>query len=255
MRTRDVLLAALVVLLLWQLAAMLLQRDILPAPTEVLATFTQQIARDPVCQAATPGLACHFWVSTARVVAALLLSVIVAVPLGLALGQSRLANRILGPVIYLLYPIPKIVFLPIILLFLGIGEGSKVFIIFIILVFQVLVVVRDSASALRPELLASVKSLGAGRRALFRYVYLPATVPAAITALRISVGTAVAVLFFAETVATRTGLGYYIITDANSRLAYRELYAGVIAMSMLGLLLYVSLDRLERRLAPWMFTG
>ncbi len=255
MRTRDVLLAALAVFLLWQLAAMALQRDILPAPTEVLATFAQQMARDPLCQAAMPGLACHFWVSTARVVAALLLSVVVAVPLGLALGQSRLANRILGPVIYLLYPIPKIVFLPIILLFLGIGEGSKVFIIFIILVFQVLVVVRDSASALRPELLASVKSLGAGRRALFRYVYLPATAPAAITALRISVGTAVAVLFFAETVATRTGLGYYIITDANSRLAYREMYAGVIAMSMLGLLLYLSLDRLERRLAPWMFTG
>ncbi|MCW5882432.1 MAG: ABC transporter permease [Anaerolineae bacterium] len=255
MRTRDILLAALAIFVLWQAAAMTLQRDILPAPTEVLVTFTQQIARDPFCQAVMPGLACHFWVSTARVVTALLLSVVVAVPLGLALGQSRLANRILGPVIYLLYPIPKIVFLPIILLFLGIGEGSKVFIIFIILVFQVLVVVRDSASALRPELLASVKSLGAGRRALFRYVYLPATVPAAITALRISVGTAVAVLFFAETVATRTGLGYYIITDANSRLAYREMYAGVVAMSMLGLLLYLSLDRLERRLAPWMFTG
>ena len=255
MRTRDVLLAALVVLLLWQLAAMLLQRDILPAPTEVLATFTQQIARDPVCQAATPGLACHFWVSTARVVAALLLSVIVAVPLGLALGQSRLANRILGPVIYLLYPIPKIVFLPIILLFLGIGEVSKVFIIFLILFFQVLVVVRDSASALRPELLASVRSLGAGRRALFRFVYLPATVPASITALRISVGTAVAVLFFAETYATTSGLGYYIIVDSLSRLAYREMYAGVLAMSLLGLGLYLALDQLERRLAPWMFVS
>lgn len=255
MRPRDVLLAALAVVLIWQLGAMALQRDILPPPSQVATTFAQQIARDPLCRATTPGLACHFWVSTLRVVAALLLSVFVAVPLGLALGQSKLANRILGPVIYLLYPIPKIVFLPIILLLLGIGEESKIFIIFVVLFFQVLVVVRDSASALRPELLASVKSLGAGRRALFRYVYLPATIPAAITALRVSVGTAVAVLFFAETVATRTGLGYYIITDANSRLAYREMYAGVIAMSLLGLLLYISLDRLERRLAPWMFTA
>ena len=246
MRWRDVLIAAAVLLLVWEAAALALRRDILPGPVEVIATFGAQF----------PGaLGRHFVVSTLRVVAALLLSVVVAVPLGLILGQSKVVNRLLAPVIYLLYPIPKIVFLPIILLFLGIGEVSKVFIIFLILFFQVLVVVRDSASALRPELLASVRSLGAGRRALFRFVYLPATIPASITALRISVGTAVAVLFFAETYATTSGLGYYIIVDSLSRLAYREMYAGVLAMSLLGLGLYVALDQLERRLAPWMFVS
>jgi NitT/TauT family transport system permease protein len=115
--------------------------------------------------------------------------------------------------------------------------------------------VRDQASALRPELIYSVRSLGAGRRALFRFVYLPATVPAALTALRVSIGTAVAVLFFAESFATTSGLGYYIIVESWGRLAYPEMYAGVIAMSVLGLLLYIAADRLERRLAPWMFTS
>jgi NitT/TauT family transport system permease protein len=119
----------------------------------------------------------------------------------------------------------------------------------------VLVVVRDQARTLRPELVYSVRSLGAGRRALFRFVYLPSTLPGALTALRISIGTAIAVLFFAESVATTSGLGYYIITESWGRLAYPEMYAGVVAMSMLGLLLYFAADRLERRLAPWMFLG
>jgi ABC-type nitrate/sulfonate/bicarbonate transport system permease component len=175
------------------------------------------------------------------------------VPVGLILGQSQRLNRIFSPVVYIVYPIPKIVFLPIILLFLGIGNASKVFIIFLILFFQVLVVVRDQASTLRPELIYSVRSLGAGRRALFRFVYVPATIPAALTALRISVGTAIAVLFFAESFATTSGLGYYIIVESWGRLAYPEMYAGVVAMSVLGLLLYFLIDRLERWLAPWMF--
>jgi ABC-type nitrate/sulfonate/bicarbonate transport system permease component len=78
-------------------------------------------------------------------------------------------------------------------------------------------------------------------------------VPAALTALRVSVGTAIAVLFFAESFATTSGLGYYIINDSWGRLAYPEMYAGVLAMSLLGLVLYFLIDRLERRLAPWMF--
>ncbi len=99
-------------------------------------------------------------------------------------------------------------FVPIILLFLGVGDLSKIVIIFLILFFQILVLVRDEAAALRSELIASVYSLGAGRRALFRFVYLPASIPAILTALRQSVGTAVAVLYITELFATHpTGPG------------------------------------------------
>ncbi len=243
MRRRDVLLAGLALLLLWQIAAWLVRRDLLPGPASVLTALVRETRGD---------LARHFLISAWRVVASVVLSVAAGVPAGLVLGQSERLNRIFSPVIYILYPIPKIVLLPIILLFLGIGNLSKIFIIFLILFFQILVVVRDEAGALRPELIYSVRSLGAGRRALFRFVYLPATVPAALTALRISVGTAIAVLFFAESYATSSGLGYYIM-DMSGRLAYPEMYAGVIAMSILGLLLYLLVDRLEKWLAPWMF--
>jgi ABC-type nitrate/sulfonate/bicarbonate transport system permease component len=135
---------------------------------------------------------------------------------------------------------------------LGIGNVSKVFIIALILFFQILVVVRDQASNLRPELIASVRSLGAGRRAIFRFVYLPASLPAVLTSLRVSIGTAIAVLFFAESFATSSGLGYYIIVETWGRLAYAQMYAGVLAMSLLGLSLYFVVDWLQRRLCPWL---
>ncbi|MCX6030009.1 MAG: ABC transporter permease [Chloroflexi bacterium] len=244
MRRRDLALGTLGLLLAWQLVAILLRVDLLPGPLAVGQALVREVPR---------ALGRHFLVSGWRVVASIALSMVTAVPAGLVLGQSQRLNRLFSPVVYIVYPIPKIVFLPIILLFLGIGDSSKIFIIFLILFFQILVVVRDSASALRPELIYSVRSLGAGRRALFRFVYLPATIPAALTALRVSVGTAIAVLFFAETFATTSGLGYYIIVESWGRLAYPEMYAGVVAMSLLGLLLYFVVDWLERRLAPWMF--
>jgi NitT/TauT family transport system permease protein len=231
-------------LLAWQALAWALRLEVLPGPLVVAQALAREIPQ---------GLGHHFLVSGWRVVASIVLATALAVPAGLVLGQSRRLNRLASPIVYILHPIPKIVFLPILLLFLGIGDASKVFMIFLILFFPILVVVRDQAGALRPELIYSVRSLGAGRRALFRFVYLPATAPAALTAVRVSIGTAVAVLFFAESFATTSGLGYYIIVESWGRLAYPEMYAGVVAMSALGLLLYFATDRLERRMAPWMF--
>jgi NitT/TauT family transport system permease protein len=242
MRRRDLILASLALLVLWQIAAWLLRVEVLPGPGVVIQTFFREIPR---------GLGRHFLVSAWRVAVSIALAMLLAVPAGLVMGQSRALDRFFAPIVFIVYPIPKIVFLPVILVLLGIGNVSKVFIIWLVLFFQILVVVRDQASALRPELIYSVRSLGAGRRALFRFVYLPATVPAALTALRVSVGTAIAVLFIAETYATSSGLGYYIIVESWGALRYAQMYAGVLAMSLLGLALYVALDWLEARACRW----
>jgi ABC-type nitrate/sulfonate/bicarbonate transport system permease component len=244
MRNRDLLLSALALFVAWEILALLLNREILPTPTAVLSAFIVQLPR---------GLAWHFVVSAWRVVASIVLSVVLATPAGLVLGQYPRVNRFFAPLIYLTYPIPKIVLLPIVILFLGIGDASKIAIIFLILFFQVLVVVRDASAALRSELLYSVRSLGAGRRALLRFVYLPATLPAVLTAVRVSIGTAIAVLFFTESFATNAGLGYYVIVDTFQRIAFPEMYAGVVAMSLLGLALYFVVDYLERTLCPYLF--
>ena len=243
MRKRDLFIATAGLLVLWQLAAMIIDKPVLPPPWEVLHALVLALPQD---------LGRHMLVSGWRVVASIALAIACAVPIGLSLGLSPIANRLVAPLIYLLYPIPKIVFLPIILLLLGIGNISKIFVISLVLFFQMLVVVRDEASNLRPELIASVRSLGAGRRALFRYVYLPACLPAVLTSLRVSIGTAIAVLFFAESFATTSGLGYYIIVETWGRLDYAEMYAGVVAMSILGLALYFAVDNIQRRMCPWL---
>ncbi len=243
MKKRDLLFALLVIFAAWETVSLAVNISILPPPTEVLLVFFQRLPNE---------LGWHFLVSTWRVVASILLAVATAVPLGMAMGQMPQLDKVIAPFVYVFYPIPKIVFLPIFLLILGIGNVSKIGIISLILFFQILVVVRDEARALRPELILSVRSLGAGRRALFRYVYLPACLPAALTAVRVSIGTAVAVLFFAESFATTSGLGYYIIVETWGKLDYPGLYSGVLAMSLLGLMLYGVTDRLERKLCPWM---
>jgi len=93
--------------------------------------------------------------------------------------------------------------------------------------------------------------LGAGRRALFRFVYLPATLPAMLTAVRQSIGTAIAILYVAELFATRYGLGYYIYYAGSTLFDYPAMYAGLIVMSLLGFGLYGMVDYLERRLCRW----
>jgi len=242
MKRRDIFIAALGLGALWEILSLLLNQPILPSPREVLEVFFSEF----------PGeLGLHFLASLWRVIASMAISIVIAAPIGLVLGQSQILNRVFSPVIYLLYPIPKVVLVPVILLFLGINDFSKIVIIFFILVFQILVLVRDQAVSIRPELLYSVRSLGAGRRALFRFVYFPATLPAILTALRQSIGTAVAVLYIVELVATRLGLGYYIYMNGSTLFNYPKMYAGILAMSLLGLSLYYIIDLIQNILCPW----
>jgi ABC-type nitrate/sulfonate/bicarbonate transport system permease component len=239
---RSVLLAAAVLIVAWQILALLVSRPILPGPLDVLQTFVREIFGP---------LGAHALVSLWRVLASIGLSVALAVPAGLVLGQSKRLDRLFSPLLYLLLPIPKVVLVPIVLLLFGVGDLAKILIIFLILFFQILVLVRDQAAGLRPELIDSVRSLGAGRRALFRFVYLPASLPAILTALRQSIGTAVAVLYVAELFATQRGLGYYIYLHGSTLFDYPKMYAGIVAMSLLGLGLYFAVDGIHRRLCRW----
>jgi ABC-type nitrate/sulfonate/bicarbonate transport system permease component len=252
-KKRHLVFATLVLLSAWQALSWLVasgilplraRSNILPGPLEVFPVFFVEM---------TAGLGSHFLVSLWRVVASMLLAVALAAPAGLIMGQSQSVNRLFSPLVYLTYPMPKVVLVPVVVLFLGVGDAAKIAVITLILFFQILVLVRDAAANLRAELINSVRSLGAGRRALFFYVYLPASLPAVLTALRVSVGTAVAVLYVAELYATQLGLGYYIFLQGSSLFNYPAMYAGIVAMALLGLGLYFAVDWLERRLCPWEF--
>jgi ABC-type nitrate/sulfonate/bicarbonate transport system permease component len=234
--------AVLGILVFWEVLALIVQRPILPDPVKVLFALGKEIRGD---------LLLHFFASLMRVTVSMVLSVVLAVPAGLVIGQSQRLNRIFSPVIYILYPIPKVVFVPILMLFFGVGDLAKILLIFIILFFQILVLVKDQAASIAPQLISSLRSLGAGRRAIFRFVYFPATLPAIFTALRQSIGTSIAVLYVAELFATQRGLGYYIYYTGSTLMDYPAMYAGILVMSILGLGLYYSVDLLENWLCPW----
>jgi NitT/TauT family transport system permease protein len=192
----------------------------------------------------------HLWASLSRILWALVTSSIPAAALGLAAGRSPGLNRIISPVIYLFHPLPKAAFLPVIMLFFGLGEVSKIVLVGFIIFSQTLVTLRDAAKQIPAELLDSVRSLGAGNLSLLRHVIVPAVLPGFFTSLRVSLGTAVAVLFLAETFAADSGLGYLIV-DAWTRVAYAEMYAAIFVLSLLGLLFFVLTDLLENILCPW----
>jgi NitT/TauT family transport system permease protein len=234
--TQAAIIGLLMFFAIWQALAWIIRRPIMPSPLQVLPIFGVSLFGN---------LGIHFLASTGRVLAAIGVAVVTAVPIGLGLGQLPKVNRIFEPLIAIVYPIPKIVFLPVIYVLMGITDISKIFLIALIIFFHILVVVRDEAANLHPELILSVRSLGAGRRALFRYVYFPACLPAVLTALRVSVGTAIAVLFIAEQSLTTYGLGYYIVVETYQVLRYPEMYAGILAMSLLGLILYFVIYNLE----------
>jgi len=238
----EILLGILMFVVLWQFLAWIIRRPIMPSPGLVLPLFLESIFGE---------LGLHLLASTGRVMAAIFVAVLAAVPIGLGLGQLPTVDRIFAPLIAIFYPIPKIVFLPVIYVLMGITDLSKIFLIALIIFFQILVVVRDEAANLHPELILSVRSLGAGRRALFRYVYFPASLPAVLTALRVSVGTAIAVLFIAEQSLTTWGLGYYIVVETYQVLRYPQMYTGILAMSLLGLSLYFVISGLERRICRY----
>jgi len=239
---RATALAVLVLLVGWHLAALLVDKAVLPTPAAALRAFASGLLQGELGR--------HLWASAGRVLASLLWATALAVPLGLLLGRSSRADRLLAPLIYIIYPVPKIVFLPVVLVLFGLGNLSKVFLIGLIIFFQILVTTRDAARAVAPALVASVRSLGAGEAQVYRHVVFPAALPKILTSLRIGLGTAIAVLFITETVATTSGVGYFLM-DAWTRVRYDDLFAGVLAMGLMGFGFYIVLDALERWLCPW----
>lgn len=224
----------------WEGLALYLHIAAFPRLGDALLSFIKGIQGGPLVK--------HFMVSLYRTATATGISLVIGVPLGLWLGRT--GNPVGSVLLYISHPIPKVVFLPVILVVLGIGDTSKIFLITLVILFQVMVTVKDGASQVPRGLIRSVQSLGGDEWAIFRHVILPASLPAIFTALRLSTGTAVAVLFFAETYATQLGLGA-MVWDSWSARAFDQMFAGVMAMALMGFGFYVVLDWAERFFCPW----
>lgn len=236
--------ATVVLLAGWWLIAAAVNSPALPGPDVAITSFVVD----------WPGIWPHILISASRVLAAMAVGTLLAVPLGLVLGRSPRADAVAAPLIFLTYPIPKVVFLPVLLVLFGLGNLPKVALIALIVFFQILVTARDAAKAVPEGSVLSVRSLGATRLDIYRHVIVPASLPDIFTALRIGTGTAIAVLFLAETIAGSDGIGWYI-GDAWSRIDYPAMFAGIIGMALLGVVLYEGLDALESAMTRWRTAG
>ncbi|WP_297968544.1 ABC transporter permease [uncultured Anaerovibrio sp.] len=237
------LLAALVLTLVWFLVSQLVDLPIIPSPVLVVENLADIFMKY---------IAIHSIYSLWRIGAGLLMAVAVGLPLGVLMGYFPKTDKFLAPVVYLTYPVPKIALLPILMLLFGVGELSKVFMIFLIIVFQVVVALRDGIRAIPNETYYPLYSLGASFKDIFFEVLWPASLPKFITAIRVALATAISVLFFTETFGTQYGMGYFIM-DAWLRVNYLEMYSGIVVLSLLGLILFTTIDIIERQVCHWQY--
>ena len=226
----------------WQIISLLIDSPILPAPIAVFIELGNIF---------TDRISIHAVHSFSRIFIGLMISIGIGFPIGILIGRNFRADRILSPIIYLLYPVPKIALLPIAMLLFGIGELSKIILIVAIIVFQITISVRDAVKEIPAEYFEPMISLGAGKFEMFRDVIFPAVLPKFLTSIRISLATAISVLFFTETFGTEFGMGFYIF-DAWQRIDYLEMYCGIVVLSLMGLMIFVTVDIIENFSCRWM---
>ena len=225
----------LLVNLLWFFLAAFLSTSVLPGPLTVYGRFDQVMSGK---------LWLHVGASLGRVGAGLSIALLTGIPLGLVMASSTIANRLLHPLVYFSYPIPKTALLPVCMLLLGLGNGSKILIIVLTTVFQVIVAVRDAADHIDQGIYYVAKSAGAHKKSILKDITLPAVLPELFTSIRIGTGTSLAILLIVEAYGTRWGMGYYIL-DAWSRINYIQMYGGIVIMSVVGAALFWILDGIQ----------
>lgn len=242
MHCGKTLFGACIVLVFWYILHVFVRSGIIPGPYETIITFGRLM---------TKGLLLHIAVSIFRIAAAMAISMGIGVPLGLWMGLSKRADDIISPVAYILYPIPKVAFLPLFMIMFGLGNSSKIILIISIIVFQIILTVRDGVKEIPAELHYSVKSLGLSPWQIYTNLVFPAVLPKIISALRVSIGVSIATLFFSENFATTYGIGYFIM-NCWVMADYVQMFAGILAMSIMGILIFKAVDLTEVRLCPWM---
>jgi taurine transport system permease protein len=193
----------------------------------------------------------HLEASLLRVLAALLLALATAIPLGLALGLNRVLKALVDPLIEFYRPIPPLAYLPLIVIWFGIGELSKVLLIFLAIFAPVVVATTAGVLAVDPIRLRVAQSLGATRLQLVRFVVLPSALPTIMTGVRIALGAGWSTLVAAELIAATRGLGF-MIQSASQFLATDLVVGGILIIALIASLIEIALRRLQHRFSPWL---
>jgi NitT/TauT family transport system permease protein len=227
--------------LFWLLLSEALDMRAMPTPINVYLSYKKALAA---------GIHLHAAASAFRAACGIFSALIIGAAVGLLMGYNRTVNRILSPMVYLSYPVPKLALLPIVMLFFGIDDLSKIMMIALIIVFQLIVSIRDAAVGIPKESYDLLVSLKATTFDKVRHITVPAVLPAVFSTLRVSAGTAISVLMIAETFGTDRGLGFYII-DTWMHADYTQMYFGILILSLIGFTIFITLDFMEYKVCRW----
>lgn len=226
--------------LFWYIVYFLLQSHIIPSPYLTTAYMWNEKYI----------LLLHAGASLWRIMIALFISLLIGIPLGIVLGKNKRINTLLSPFLYYIYPIPKVAFLPVFMILYGLGNQSKIMLIIWIIVFQIILSVRDGVLQIPSGYYKVMQGFRAPIYQQLIYLIFPAVLPSLFTGIRISIGISLATLFFAENYATTYGVGYYVIS-AWTKMNYEEMFAGIVTLGCIGLLLFILLDKIESKVTPW----
>jgi NitT/TauT family transport system permease protein len=231
-------LAVLIALIaLWWVIVIQTDSVIFPTPGQVV-TGTLELVDDGTLWE-------HIGASLFRVGCGFGLAALVAIPLGLWMGRVDGAYITLNPIFQILRPISPIAWIPIAILWFGVGNLSPVFLIFIASVFPMIVQTAAGVHTIERRYLRAAENFGVSRYVLFRQVIVPAVLPEIIVGMRIALGVAWLVVVAAEMIALRSGLGYLIMDSRNAGNRYDLVVAGMIIIGIIGLILDVVMRKLE----------
>ncbi|WP_140626522.1 taurine ABC transporter permease TauC [Methylibium rhizosphaerae] len=218
----------------------------LPPPSAVAAKFVT-LATEGFMDAT---LSQHAAASLARVALALLLALATAIPLGLWMGLSPLARGLFDPLVEFYRPVPPLAYLPLIVIWFGIGELSKVLLIALAIFAPVVIATATGVRSVEQSRLRAALSFGASRAQLLRHVVLPSALPDILTGIRVGLGVGWSTLVAAELVAATRGLGF-MVQSAAQFLNTDIVVLGIAVIALVAFTLELGLRALQRRLVPW----
>ncbi|CAM7903839.1 MULTISPECIES: taurine ABC transporter permease TauC [Lelliottia] len=192
----------------------------------------------------------HLAASLGRILVALLAAVIVGIPVGIAMGLSPTVRGILDPLIELYRPVPPLAYLPLMVIWFGIGETSKILLIYLAIFAPVAMSALAGVKSAQQVRIRAAQSLGASRAQVLWFVILPGALPEILTGLRIGLGVGWSTLVAAELIAATRGLGF-MVQSAGEFLATDVVLAGIAVIAVIAFSLELGLRALQRRLTPW----
>jgi len=227
-----------VALAAWQTAVMLRPSSLIPGPIAVAQGIGELAVR---------GLLVKYVVASLfRVTWGYLAALVIAIPLGLTLGMIRLGEMAMNPILQVLRPISPLAWIPIAILWFGVGDVSAIFLIFLASLLPMTVATMNAMHNIDPVHLAAARNFGIPLRARMGDVLIPAILPQLIVAMRITLGVAWLVVVAAEMIAVNSGLGFLIVDARNAGNRYDLVIAGMVLIGLVGIVLDLLMRRLER---------